>query len=200
MILSFFSDMGTFFSENPLYLVAILVVLLIVIIAAFAISGLKKKKKATPTEAQKEPVKEKKTEKTSVEETAVSTETQEEPVKEEKTEESSVEKKKSSTAKGKDDSSQTTAEEKIAPTQEESSEHDNSVAEKLEKNYAEENIYHVTKRKEDGKWQVKLQKGGKAIKLFNTQEEAYAYAKKLAGGKDGTVHLHKVSGQIRKYK
>lgn len=176
MILSFFSDMGTFFSENPLYLVAILVVLLIVIIAAFTISGLKKKKKATPTE------------------------TQEEPVKEEKTEESSVEKKKSSTAKGKDASSQTTAEEKIAPTQEESSEHDNSVAEKLEKNYAEENIYHVTKRKEDGKWQVKLQKGGKAIKLFNTQEEAYAYAKKLAGGKDGTVHLHKVSGQIRKYK
>ena len=72
--------------------------------------------------------------------------------------------------------------------------------EKTEKNYAEENIYHVTRRKEDGKWQVKLQKGDKAIKLFNTQEEAYAYAKKIAGNKEGTVHLHKVSGQIRKYK
>ena len=72
--------------------------------------------------------------------------------------------------------------------------------EKTEKNYAEENIYHVTRRKEDGKWQVKLQKGDKAIKLFNTQEEAYAYAKKISGNKEGTVHLHKVSGQIRKYK
>lgn len=174
MILSFFSDTGTFFSENPLYLATILVVLLIVVIAAFAISDLKKKKKTTPTEIQKESVEEK------------------------KTEETSVEKEKSSTVKEKSDSSKTTAEEE--PTQEESSEQDDSVSEKLEKNYAEENIYHVTKRKEDGKWQVKLQKGGKAIKLFNTQEEAYAYAKKLAGGKDGTVHLHKVSGQIRKYK
>lgn len=95
--------------------------------------------------------------------------------------------------------------EEAAPAQaepaEQATEEENAAAdEKQEKNYAEETIYHVTKRKEDGKWQVKLQKGDKAIKLFNTQEEAYAYAKKLAGGKEGTVHLHKVSGQIRKHK
>lgn len=60
-------------------------------------------------------------------------------------------------------------------------------------------IYHVTKRKTDGKWQVKYRKGEKAIKLFDTQAEAIAYAKKLAANRDGSVTVHKTTGQIRKH-
>lgn len=60
-------------------------------------------------------------------------------------------------------------------------------------------IYHVTKRKTDGKWQVKYRKGEKAIKLFDTQAEAIAYAKKLAASRDGSVTVHKKTGQIRKH-
>ena len=38
--------------------------------------------------------------------------------------------------------------------------------------------YHVSKRSEDGKWQVKFANGQKAIKLFATQAEAIEFAKK----------------------
>ena len=179
MILGFFSDMGKFFSDNPWYLVIVIAVLIIAIAVAFAISGLKKKGE--------------KKQKAEGETPAAADEPKEEPAAEtpageEKAEPVAAEKE---AADGKNAEQQETEKPADAPADAE---------EKTEKNYAEENIYHVTRRKEDGKWQVKLQKGDKAIKLFNTQEEAYAYAKKIAGNKEGTVHLHKVSGQIRKYK
>ena len=60
--------------------------------------------------------------------------------------------------------------------------------------------YHVTKRREDGKWQVKYARGSKALKLFDTQAEAVAYAQKIADNCDGSVVVHKVTGQIRKLK
>ena len=60
--------------------------------------------------------------------------------------------------------------------------------------------YHVTKRKSDGKWQVKYAGGQKAIKLFDTQAQAIEYAKKVAGNRDGSVTVHKTTGQIRKHK
>ena len=188
MILGFFSDMGKFFSDNPWYLVIVIAVLIIAIAVAFAISGLKKKgekkQKAegeTPAAAD-EPKEEPAAETPAGEEKA-------EPVAAEK--EAEKEAEAAPAADGKNTEQQETEKPADAPADAE---------EKTEKNYAEENIYHVTRRKEDGKWQVKLQKGDKAIKLFNTQEEAYAYAKKIAGNKEGTVHLHKVYGQNRKYK
>lgn len=58
--------------------------------------------------------------------------------------------------------------------------------------------YHVTLRKDDGKWQVKYAKGVKAIKLFDTQAEAIAYAKKLAENQDGSITIHKKDGKMRK--
>lgn len=58
--------------------------------------------------------------------------------------------------------------------------------------------YHVSLRKEDGKWQVKFAKGVKAIKLFDTQAEAIAYAKKLAENQDGSITIHKKDGKMRK--
>ena len=59
--------------------------------------------------------------------------------------------------------------------------------------------YHISLRP-DGKWQVKLSKGGKAIKLFNTQAEAIAFAKARAKSQDGHITIHKVDGRIRKQK
>lgn len=58
--------------------------------------------------------------------------------------------------------------------------------------------YHISKRAEDGKWQVKFANGQKAIKLFDTQAEAITYAKSLAESQDGLVTIHKVDGKIRK--
>ena len=59
--------------------------------------------------------------------------------------------------------------------------------------------YHVAHRA-DGKWQVKFAKGEKAIKLFDTQEEAIAYAKKLTANRGGNMTIHKKDGSIRKQK
>ncbi len=59
--------------------------------------------------------------------------------------------------------------------------------------------YHVSLRK-DGKWQVKFAGGEKAIKLFATQAEAIAYAKKLAVNQEGNISIHKKDGKMRKQK
>lgn len=59
--------------------------------------------------------------------------------------------------------------------------------------------YHVSKR-EDCKWQVKFAGGEKAIKLFSTQAEAIAYAKKLAENQEGSISIHKKDGKMRKQK
>lgn len=60
--------------------------------------------------------------------------------------------------------------------------------------------YHISLRKEDGKWQVKLGRGEKALKLFDTQAEAIAYAKERAKNQEGSITIHKVDGKIRKQK
>ena len=57
--------------------------------------------------------------------------------------------------------------------------------------------YHISIR-EDGKWQVKGAKADKALKLFDTQKEAIAYAKVVAGNQEGNIVIHKVDGKIRK--
>lgn len=57
--------------------------------------------------------------------------------------------------------------------------------------------YHISLN-DDGKWQVKGEKAEKALKLFNTQKEAIAYAKTVAGNQEGNIVIHKVDGKIRK--
>ena len=57
--------------------------------------------------------------------------------------------------------------------------------------------YHISLN-EDGKWQVKGEKAGKALKLFDTQKEAIAYAKTVANNQEGNIVIHKVDGKIRK--
>ncbi len=55
--------------------------------------------------------------------------------------------------------------------------------------------YHITKRKEDGKWQVKAAGAEKAIKLFKTKEEAVAYADKVADNQGGSTAFHASKGK-----
>ena len=59
--------------------------------------------------------------------------------------------------------------------------------------------YHISLR-EDGRWQVKLSKGARALKLVRTQAEAIAFAKEKAKNQEGYITIHKVSGKIRKQK
>lgn len=59
-------------------------------------------------------------------------------------------------------------------------------------------VYHITKRKEDGMWQIKAEGAEKAIKLFKTQKEAIEYCKKLAGNQDASIMVHKEDGSFRK--
>ena len=79
---------------------------------------------------------------------------------------------------------------KAAPAQKDAAE---------EKEKAAARNYHVAKRP-DGKWQVKFAGGEKAIKLFGTQAEAIAYAKKLAVNQEGSISIHKKDGKLRKQK
>ena len=55
-------------------------------------------------------------------------------------------------------------------------------------------VYHVSKREEDGMWQVKYT-GGRVIKLCKTKEEAMVYAKQMADNQEGTVIFHPSKGQ-----
>ena len=59
-------------------------------------------------------------------------------------------------------------------------------------------VYHITKRTSDGKWQVKFNKGKKAIKLFDTQAQAIDYAKALAQNQEASIMIHKEDGTFRK--
>lgn len=59
-------------------------------------------------------------------------------------------------------------------------------------------VYHITKRLSDGKWQIKFNKGKKAIKLFDTQVQAIEYAKALAQNQEGSIMIHKEDGTFRK--
>ncbi len=60
--------------------------------------------------------------------------------------------------------------------------------------------YHISKRKDDNKWQVKAAGSEKALKLFNTQAEAIEYAKKVAGNQEANIMVHKEDGSFRKLK
>jgi uncharacterized protein YdaT len=59
-------------------------------------------------------------------------------------------------------------------------------------------VYHVSKRKEDNKWQVKQAGASKAVKLFLTQSEAIDFARTLAENQDARIVIHKEDGGFRK--
>lgn len=55
-------------------------------------------------------------------------------------------------------------------------------------------VYHVSKREDDGMWQVKFAGGEKAIKLFKTQKEALDYSKQMADNQGGKMLVHNSKG------
>ncbi len=59
-------------------------------------------------------------------------------------------------------------------------------------------IYHISKRANDSKWQVKLASGQIAIKLFDTQAQAIAFAKSLVKTQGGSIRVHSLKGKMRK--
>ncbi|OQC11312.1 MAG: hypothetical protein BWX74_00287 [Tenericutes bacterium ADurb.Bin087] len=63
---------------------------------------------------------------------------------------------------------------------------------KKEKEY--ERIYHIMKRAKDDRWIVKIAQSRKAIKIFDTQKEAIAYAEILASNNNGVVRVFASKG------
>ncbi|MCQ2793344.1 MAG: DUF2188 domain-containing protein [Bacilli bacterium] len=59
-------------------------------------------------------------------------------------------------------------------------------------------VYHISQHPTENKWQVKLAKGEKALKLFDTQAEAIAYAKEISKNQGGSIRVHSMAGKIRK--
>ena len=55
-------------------------------------------------------------------------------------------------------------------------------------------VYHVVKR-EDGKWEVKFAGGEKAIKLFDRQDEAIVYSRKMSKSQKGAMLVHNSRGK-----
>lgn len=55
-------------------------------------------------------------------------------------------------------------------------------------------VYHISKR-EDKKWQVRIDGGDRALKLFFTQKEAIDYTRQISGKK--RILVHKEDGGVR---
>ena len=55
-------------------------------------------------------------------------------------------------------------------------------------------IYHIMKRAKDDRWIVKIAQSRKAIKIFDTQKEAIAYADVLASNNNGVVRIFASKG------
>lgn len=58
--------------------------------------------------------------------------------------------------------------------------------------------YHISKQQASGRWQVKLAKGQKVIRVFDTQSEAIAFTKGLVESRGGSYRIHSVKGKIRR--
>lgn len=128
--------------------------------------------------------KETKTEEVKVEETTLVTEeTTEEPTSKKEPEESKAETKKENN---------NTTEKKTAVKKESTKEETKATRAPSKK------VYHVSLRRDDGKWQVKYGGGKKAIKLFDTQAEAIKFAEERADSQEGSISIHKKDGKIRK--
>lgn len=62
-------------------------------------------------------------------------------------------------------------------------------------------IWHITKRADDGMWQIKAEGAMKATKLFRTKAEAEEYVKQLKSSNEGSrVVPHKKDGRYQKTK
>lgn len=79
------------------------------------------------------------------------------------------------------------------------SEEESGASENGEKAPAKRNYkaYHVSKHPTLDKWQVKGTGSDKALKLFDTQEQAIQYAKQVAKNQGVSIRVHSKKGRIR---
>ena len=67
-----------------------------------------------------------------------------------------------------------------------------------DKKKADGKVWHITKRTDDGMWQVKAEGASKATKLFKTKAEAEEYVKTLVSNNEGSrVVKHKKTGEFQ---
>lgn len=125
--------------------------------------------------------------------------------KEESKEEVKEEVKAEEKKPAKDSEKKAASTKSTAKTSDEKSTAKSTTAKKEEKSEVKEEsaaseikVYHISKRKEDGKWQVKAEGADRALRLFFTQADAIAYAKKVAGNQAGRIVIHKEGGGFRK--
>ena len=119
-------------------------------------------------------------------------------VKEEEKKETASEEVKASEKKEEKSSSTKASEKKEEKAAAKSTEKKEEPAKKEESSSNDTKVYHISKRKEDGKWQVKAEGADRALRLFFTQADAITYAKKVAGNQEGRIVVHKESGGFRK--
>ncbi|MDE7439864.1 MAG: DUF2188 domain-containing protein [Clostridia bacterium] len=103
---------------------------------------------------------------------------------------------KSTTAKAKNEETKTaaTAEKKEQPKTAAKPAAKTATAKAGAGNEDDVKIYHISKRY-DKKWEVRLDGGEKALKLFFTQKEAIDYVRKVSGKKK--ILVHKEDGGVR---
>ena len=82
-------------------------------------------------------------------------------------------------------------------TKQESSEQLNKPISSYQKKFTSR-VYHISRQKMVGKWQVKLAGSKKPIKYFDTQLEAINFAKGLVKNQGGSIRIHSLTGQMRK--
>ena len=120
-----------------------------------------------------------------------------------------VEKKPASGTKAVSNSAPVAVQEEEPPVQDEEADKEEAMPEdtkpaettpeaRTEKVKPASKTYHVSKRKAENKWQVKMAGGAKAIKMFNTQAEAIDFAKKLAENQEAKIVIHKEDGSFRR--
>lgn len=83
---------------------------------------------------------------------------------------------------------------KAAPKAEEKNDEATSTEDKPKRNYK---AYHISKHPTLDKWQVKGTGSDKALKLFDTQEQAIQYAKQVAKNQGVSIRVHSKKGRIR---
>jgi len=90
-------------------------------------------------------------------------------------------------------------EEKPVETEETPAAKKETITEPIIKTESKNKVWHITKRAEDGRWQVKAEGASKATKLFRTKAEAEEYVKTLVNNNEGSrVVSHKKDGKYQK--
>ncbi|MCL1811385.1 MAG: DUF2188 domain-containing protein [Methanomassiliicoccaceae archaeon] len=104
-----------------------------------------------------------------------------------------------SETKKKDNAWATSREKPVEETKEEPKMAEKKSAAKPAAKKSENKVWHITKRDEDGMWQVKAEGAERATKLFRTKAEAEEYVKTLVSNNEGSrVVKHKKTGEFQK--